>query len=81
MSDRTDILRKLTERDEECLWLNVHTDALARVKEMIVTASILAYHDVSKPVVIQYDASQRALGVALFQEGRPVAYRSSSYLQ
>ena len=43
---------------------------------MIVTAPVLAYYDANKPVVIQCDASQCRLGVALLQEERPVAYSS-----
>jgi len=49
---------------------------VARVKEMIVSAPVLAYYDVNKPVVIQCDASQSELGAALLQEERPVAYSS-----
>ena len=45
-------------------------------KEMIVTAPVLAYYHVNKPIVIQCDASQSGLGAALLQEGRPVAYSS-----
>ena len=76
LSDETEVLRKLTERDAEWCWLPAYADALARVKEMIVTAPVLAYYDVSKPVVIQCDASQTGLGAALLQEGCPVAYSS-----
>ena len=76
LSDETEVLRKLTERDAEWCWLPAHADALARVKEMIVTIPVLAYYDVSKPVVIQCDASQTGLGAALLQEGCPVAYSS-----
>ena len=43
---------------------------------MIVTTLVLAYYDVSKPVVIQCDAFQTGLGAALLQEGCPVAYSS-----
>ena len=76
LSDETEVLRKLTEKDAEWCWLPTHGDALARVKQMIVTAPVLAYYDVSKPVVIQCDASQSGLGAALLQEGCPVAYSS-----
>ena len=49
---------------------------MAHVKEMIVSAPVVAYYDVNKPVVIQCDASQSGLGAALLQEERPVAYSS-----
>ena len=49
---------------------------MARVKEMIISAPVLAYYDVTKPVVIQCDAPKRGLGAALLQEGRPVAFSS-----
>ena len=49
---------------------------MARIKEMIISAPVLAYYDVTKPVVIQWDASKSGLGAALLQEGRPVAFSS-----
>ena len=49
---------------------------MARIKEMIISAPVLAYYDVTKPVVIQCDASKSGLGAALLQEGRPVAFSS-----
>ena len=49
---------------------------MAHVKEMIVSAPVLAYYDVNKPVVIQCDASQSGLGAAVLQEERPVAFSS-----
>ena len=76
LSQETEVLRKLTEKDVEWCRLQSHTDAVAHVKEMTVSAPVLAYYDVSKPVVIQCDASQSGLGAALLQEERPVAYRS-----
>ena len=69
LSDEKEVLRKLTEKEAEWCWLPAYAAALARVKEMIVTA-------VNKPVVIQCSASQSGLGVTLLQEGRPVAYSS-----
>ena len=43
---------------------------------MIISAHVLAYYDVTKPVVIQCDASKSGLSAALLQEGRPVAFSS-----
>ena len=71
LSDETELLRKLTEKDSEWCWFPAHADAVAHVKEMIVTAPVLAYYYVSKPVVIQCDASQNGLGAELSQEGCP----------
>ena len=76
LSEETEVLRKLTEKDVEWCWLQSHTDAVVHIKEMIVSAPVLAYYDVNKPVVIQCDASQSGLGAALLQEERPVAYSS-----
>ena len=76
LSEETEVLRKLTEKDAEWCWLQSHTDAVAHVKEMIVSAPVLAYYDVNKPVVTQCDASKSGLGAALLQEERPVAYSS-----
>ena len=52
LSEKTEVLRKLTESDAEWCWLPVHADAVARIKEMIVSAPVLAYYDVNKPVLI-----------------------------
>ena len=76
LSEETEVLRKLTEKDAEWCWLQSHADAVARVKEMIVSAPVLTYYDMNKPVVIQCDASQSGLGAALLQEECPVAYSS-----
>ena len=43
---------------------------------MIISAPVLAYYDVTKPVVIQCDASKSGLGPPLLQEGRPIAFSS-----
>ena len=37
---------------------------------------MLAYYNVSKPVIVQSDASEAGLGACLAQEGRPVAFAS-----
>ena len=76
LSEETEVLRKLTEKDAQWCWLPTHADAVARVKDLIVSAPVLAYYDVSKPVTIQCDASKSGLGAAQLQDGRPVAYSS-----
>ena len=76
LSDETEVLRKLTEKDAEWCWLTAHEEAVVRIQRMISTAPVLAYYDVTKPVTIQCDASQTGLGAALLQDGHPIAYSS-----
>ena len=47
LSEETEVLRKLTEKDAEWSWLPSHADAVAHVTEMIVSAPVLAYYDVN----------------------------------
>ena len=76
LSEETEVLRKLTEKDAQWCWFPTHARVVARIKEMIISAPVLAYYDVTKPVVIQCDAYKSGLGAALLQEGRPVAFSS-----
>ena len=76
LSEEREVLRKLTEKDAQWRWLPAHADPVTRVKEMIVSAPVLAYYDATKPVIFQCSVSQSGLGTALLQEGRPVAFSS-----
>lgn len=76
-------LRVLTQEAVPFLWSETQDRAFNKAKELISSAPVLAYHDLHKPVVLQTDASDYALGGALLQpndEGRlqPVAFTSSS---
>ena len=42
-------------------------------------APSLALPDPSRPYVLETDASDYALGVALFQDGKPVAFESKKF--
>ena len=52
LSDETEVLRKLTEKDAEWCWLTAHEEAVVRIQRMISTAPVLAYCDVTKLVTI-----------------------------
>ncbi len=62
VSDETEVLRKLTEKDAEWCWLKAHEEAVVRIQRMISTAPVLAYYDVKKPVTIQCDAQYPGIG-------------------
>jgi hypothetical protein len=71
-------LRSLLKKEAAWQWQHVHDEAIASMKAVLTSDEVLLrYYDVSKPVTIQADASQRGgLGACLLQEGRLVAYAS-----
>lgn len=75
-SDITAPLRSLLATDVEWAWHPEHDAAIERLKTILTSEPVLRYYDVTKPVKIQSDASQRGLGAALIQERQPVAYSS-----
>ena len=77
LSEETEVLRKLTEKDAEWCWLQSHADAVTRVKEMIVSAPVLAYYDVKKPVVIQFNAMLPKVDLAQLCYKRSVQWLSA----
>ena len=40
----------------------------------------MQYFDICKPVTFQVDSSQKGLGVALLQDGCPVAFASKGHI-
>ena len=51
--------------------------ALKEVKNLVTTAPVLSlYYDPKAELEIQCDASQKGLGAALLQKGKPIAYAS-----
>ncbi|KAI8493812.1 hypothetical protein Bbelb_281590 [Branchiostoma belcheri] len=76
LSDVCEPLRRLTDKDAIWAWLPVHDQAVEEIKKLVTAQPVLQYYDVEKEVTIQGDASDKGLGAALLQEGRPVAYAS-----
>ena len=76
-------LRMLTKDSVPFIWSKVQDGAFNKAKQLISSALVLAYYDLDKPVVLQTDASDYALGGALLQPNnkgklQPVAFTSSS---
>ena len=46
--------------------------------QLVLSTSVLAYYDVTKPTVVSADASSYGIGRVIMQEGKPVAFCSRS---
>ena len=78
LSELTAPLRNLLPKEADFQWNHEQQKAFQQLKDHICRAGTLAYFDPAKPAVVQADASQNAIGVALTQEGKPIAYASKS---
>ncbi|XP_028416269.1 uncharacterized protein K02A2.6-like [Dendronephthya gigantea] len=76
MSEITAPLRELLKINVPWHWTTKHATAFQKIKEILSTDRVLRYYDVTKPVVLQTDASKKGLGAVLLQDGFPVAYAS-----
>ena len=76
LSEMTEPLRRLEDKNVEFQWLDQHSIAMNTIKKFLTEAPVLRYYDVSKPVTVQCDASQSGLGAVLLQDGQPVCYAS-----
>ncbi|KAL0389070.1 UNVERIFIED_CONTAM: Gag-Pol polyprotein [Sesamum calycinum] len=68
----TDLLKKTETWD----WTPQCQVAFDNLKRAMVTDSVLALPDMSKPFTVETDASDFALGGVLMQDGHPVAFES-----
>lgn len=69
-------INMLKRKHVEFKWGERQCKAFDKVKEILSNEQHLQYYDEKKPLTIQCDASQRGLGAALLQEGKPIAYAS-----
>ena len=76
-------LHRLTKKDVKFCWTDDCQQAFERLRDVLVTAPVLAYPDFSRPFQLETDASGEGLGAVLSQEQedgtrRPIAYASRS---
>ena len=69
-------LRNLLKKDVPWQWYHEHDKAIESIKQALTEPVLLHFFDVSKPVLVQADASQSGLGACLLQDKRPVAFAS-----
>ena len=75
-SDVTAPLRELIKKNVEFHWTERQENAFNNLKDLLSNSETLQYYDVTKPVMLQVDASQKGLGAVLYQDKGPVAYAS-----
>jgi len=56
----------------------LHSDALDKLKEMLISEPVLQYYDSKLPLTLSVDALKDGLGAVLFQNNLPVIYASKS---
>ncbi|KAK3703506.1 hypothetical protein QZH41_002225 [Actinostola sp. cb2023] len=69
-------IRRLTRKDVDWKWSDEQEKAFNEVKKLVTNAPVLSYYDPDSELEIQCDASQKGLGAALLQHGKPIAYVS-----
>lgn len=69
-------IRQLTRKDVHWNWSRTQDQAFAEVKRLVTEAPLLSFYDPESELVIQCDASEKGLGAALLQHGKPVAFAS-----
>ena len=74
LSEMTEPLRRLEDKDAEWQWLTQHKVAFNTVKKYLTESPVLKYYSVNDEVTIQCDASDTGLGAVLLQKGQPVCY-------
>ena len=71
-------LRALTRKNAVFEWSPAAKESFDKIKQAVSDSTTLSYFDVRKPVVLQVDASMKALGATLIQDGKPVAFASKA---
>ena len=76
-SEVTSKLRELQRTDTEFRWDDsIDGKAFRELKEMFTISPVLRLNDVTKPVVVQCDASSTGLSAIILQNGRTVEFAS-----
>ena len=76
LSDITKPLRDLTLQGATSNSTKKHEASFQALKKAVTEAPVLQYYPLDKEVTVQCDASQSGLGVALLQNGHPIAFAS-----
>lgn len=71
-------LHDLLRKGQLFVWTENHQSAFQALKDVLVSAPVLALPDFTQPFQIQTDASDRGVGAVLLQQGHPLAFVSKA---
>ncbi|KAL1458772.1 hypothetical protein WDU94_008888 [Cyamophila willieti] len=78
LSEKTHNLRKLLKKDNIWSWEKGHDDEFKNLKLALTSAPVLAFYNVNDPIVLTTDSSKDAVGAAILQKGKVIAYASKT---
>lgn len=78
LSSLTSNLRSLKKKDSLWNWLPQHKQEFEVLKQKLMEAPVLRYHDKNKQIILSVDSSKDGMGAVILQEDRPIAYASKS---
>lgn len=76
LSTTLEPIRKLTRKDSDFIWFDECEKRFQKVKDILISAPVLAYFNPEKELTLQVDSSKDGLGAVLMQQGRPMKYAS-----
>ena len=76
LSEMTQPLRVLTNKDSEFCWNSSQSKAFKAIKQAVSATPVLRYYRLADEVTVPCDASKDGLGAALMLNGQPVAFAS-----
>ena len=74
LSEVTEPIRQLTRKYVPWNWAASQENDFLLMKRLLKEAPVLHFFNNNKPLMIQCDASEKGLGAALLQDGKPVAF-------
>ena len=77
-ADRAHHLRELLKQDVPWVWEPSHQKCFEELKTAVTKPICLKYYDTTKSLSLEVDASQKGLGAALVQDGKPIAFGSKT---
>ena len=76
LADVATPISDLLKDENPFVWGPEQSDAFKQLKQLVASDPILCHYDVTEPVEVHGDASNRAVGAMLVQKGHPVAFES-----